>query len=73
MPESVLWLINKNRIDEAKKTLKKIAKFNKKTLTDEDLEMIQKPNVTGLEKYSFYHLVKTPAIRKRTFLMCYMW
>ena len=73
LPESVLWLINKNKIDEAKKTLLKIARFNRKTLTDEDLAILQKSNVNGTEKYSFYHLVKTPAMRKRTLLMCYLW
>ena len=73
LPESVLWLINKNKIEEAKKTLQKIARFNRKTLTDEDLAILQKSNVNGTEKYSFYHLVKTPAMRKRTLLMCYLW
>ena len=75
LPESVLWLMNKNKFDEAKKTLQKIAKFNGKTLTEEDLSFLQNQkdaNETPI-KYSFYHLVKTPAMRKRTFLMCYLW
>ncbi|XP_066935821.1 organic cation/carnitine transporter 2-like isoform X1 [Clytia hemisphaerica] len=71
-PESVLWLINKNKMEEAKENLMKISRITGKKLTAEDLDLI-KPKVNESIQYSFHHLVKTPNIRKRTFLMCYLW
>lgn len=37
IPESIKWLVSVNRIEEAKLTIKKIAAFNKTSLSDETL------------------------------------
>ena len=50
----------------------KISRITGKKLTEEDLDLV-KLKVNESIQYSFHHLVKTPNIRKRTFLMCYLW
>ena len=41
MPESVRWLMSQNKKEEAIKTLRKIAKTNKKDLSEDKLEFIK--------------------------------
>ncbi|XP_066935819.1 solute carrier family 22 member 15-like [Clytia hemisphaerica] len=72
LPESVLWLISKNKLTEAKTIFVKLSKCNQQSITDEDLDLT-KPKVNESIQYSFHHLVKAPNIRARTLLLCYIW
>ncbi|XP_077990549.1 organic cation transporter protein-like [Glandiceps talaboti] len=82
--ESVRWLILKEKYDEAEKILKKAAKVNKVTLTenifqeerelkekrlDEKVEEIK----TEQEKNTMLDLLKTPNLRIRTINICFQW
>jgi len=65
--------MNKNKIDEAKANLQKIARFNCKELSDEEMDICKQTDTGDLTQYSFHSLVKTPRMRTRTILMCYIW
>ncbi|NWX69340.1 S22A2 protein, partial [Alca torda] len=73
LPESPRWLISQKQNDKAVEVIKRIAKGNKKKLPlsfqnlsseDEDGEKL---------KPSFLDLVRTPQIRKHTFILMYSW
>ncbi|XP_050170242.1 solute carrier family 22 member 2-like isoform X7 [Myiozetetes cayanensis] len=73
LPESPRWLIAQKQNDKAMEVIKRIAKGNKKKLPlafqnlsseDEDGEKL---------KPSFVDLVRTPQIRKYTFILMYSW
>ncbi|NXH71926.1 S22A2 protein, partial [Hydrobates tethys] len=73
LPESPRWLIAQKQNDKAMEVIKHIAKGNKKKLPlsfqnlsseDEDGEKL---------KPSFLDLVRTPQIRKHTFILMYSW
>nr|XP_021150559.1 solute carrier family 22 member 2 [Columba livia] len=73
LPESPRWLIAQKQNDKALEVIKRIAKGNKKKLSlsfqnlkseDEDAEKL---------KPSFLDLVRTPQIRKNTFILMYSW
>lgn len=49
IPESIRWNLSKGRTEEAKKTLKKLAKVNGKHITDKELEIL---NVIGKAHYT---------------------
>ncbi|XP_029452552.1 solute carrier family 22 member 2 [Rhinatrema bivittatum] len=73
VPESPRWLISQNRIEEAKDIIKKIAKKNRKKLPV-DYEMSLKPEeVDESQQPSFMDLIRTPQIRKYTFILMYIW
>jgi DNA helicase TIP49 (TBP-interacting protein) len=43
LPESIRWLLSKNKQEEARGIIKKVAKMNKVVLTEETLENMTKP------------------------------
>ena len=43
LPESIRWLLSKNKQEEARGIIKKVAKMNKIVLTEETLENMTKP------------------------------
>jgi DNA helicase TIP49 (TBP-interacting protein) len=43
LPESIRWLLSKNKQEEARGIIKKVAKMNKVVLTEETVENMTKP------------------------------
>lgn len=43
LPESIRWLLSKNKQEEARGIIRKVAKMNKVVLTEETLENMTKP------------------------------
>ena len=77
LPESPRWLTSQNRLDEARAVAQRIATFNKQSL-DHLQHLLSKddlllPNTDLGRKANFFDLVRTPTLRKRTFILCTMW
>ncbi|XP_053565251.1 solute carrier family 22 member 2 [Bombina bombina] len=73
VPESPRWLISQNRKAEAKVIIQSIAKKNKKPIP-ETLEGLTADEDYGEKQVpSFLDLVRTPQIRKHTFILMYTW
>ncbi|KAM4694690.1 solute carrier family 22 member 2 [Discoglossus pictus] len=73
VPESPRWLISQNRKSEAKVIIQFIAKKNGKTVPD-TLESLTADEDSGEKQVpSFMDLVRTPQIRKHTFILMYIW
>ncbi|OWF50930.1 organic cation transporter protein-like isoform X1 [Mizuhopecten yessoensis] len=62
LPESVRWLLSKNKIEEARVIMKKVAKTNKVVLTDNMMENLtdkkDQPEVPEDRKYTFLDLLR---------------
>ncbi|XP_069127358.1 organic cation transporter protein-like isoform X3 [Argopecten irradians] len=62
LPESVRWLLSKNKMDEAKAIMKNVAKTNKVVLTDNMMENLtdkkDQPEVPDNRKYTFVDLLR---------------
>ncbi|XP_075453217.1 solute carrier family 22 member 2-like isoform X2 [Ascaphus truei] len=73
VPESPRWLISQNRKAEAREAIQHIAKRNRKTVP-ETLEILTADEDVGKKQIpSFMDLVRTPQIRKHTFILMYIW
>ncbi|XP_063773903.1 solute carrier family 22 member 2-like [Pseudophryne corroboree] len=73
VPESPRWLISQSRRTEANVIIQHIAKKNKRALTH-TLQSLTATEESGDKQIpSFTHLVKTPQIRKHTFILMYAW
>ncbi|XP_043914108.1 solute carrier family 22 member 13-like [Protopterus annectens] len=78
LPESARWLLANNRTTEAIELLKKAARRNGKSLPQTVLQNAAKEQADmGTKKpernYSMLDLVRTPEMRKRSFVAFYMW
>ncbi|NXE07906.1 S22A2 protein, partial [Lophotis ruficrista] len=73
LPESPRWLIAQKQNDKAMEVIKRIAKGNKKKLPL-SLQNLRSEDEDGEKlKPSFLDLVRTPQIRKHTFILMYSW
>ncbi|XP_038659852.1 solute carrier family 22 member 2-like [Scyliorhinus canicula] len=73
MPESPRWLLSRKKKEEAMKILQKIAKKNRQTFSI-NIETVQIEDCENtLKSPSFLDLVKTPQIRKHTFILMFNW
>ncbi|KAM8831928.1 solute carrier family 22 member 13 isoform 2-T2 [Spinachia spinachia] len=76
LPESARWLMANDRKEEACELICTAAQMNGRPLT-KDLEMCQVHNVEEKtvvkKKYSFIDLVRTPTMRKQSFIVFYIW
>jgi len=70
LPESPRWLISQGRFDEAEAVFKKAARMNGVPLPE---KLQFKKSVAEKTSYSIVDLVRTPSIRKRTFVLWYCW
>ncbi|XP_077978580.1 uncharacterized protein LOC144434013 [Glandiceps talaboti] len=81
LPESPMWLMQKQKYDKCLEVLKRFAKFNKTNLPDDIFEgekkMLWKARSTAdtskERKYTLIDLLRTPRLRLRTMVMCFNW
>ncbi|XP_038049830.1 organic cation transporter protein-like [Patiria miniata] len=72
IPESPAWQLTVGKIDQAEKTIRKMARVNKaklpeKLFTDEDIAELK-----GIEQASMIDLLKSPILRYRQLIICWM-
>ena len=77
LPESIRWLATVKKHDEIVKTVTKLAKLNGVKVNQEEiashLRDEKDDNGTPQKTYSCLDLLKTPVLRRRTFILCYVW
>lgn len=78
IPESLRWLLSKQKIDKAEEMAKKILKFNNidKPNVKSEIESICKECLEGNEnsqQSSIIDLVRTPILRRRTLVLSFLW
>ncbi|XP_061602745.1 solute carrier family 22 member 2-like [Cololabis saira] len=71
IPESPRWLLSQNKKEEAVKITEAIAKENKMTLS-KNIETLTDDNAESCTA-SFMDLIRTPKMRKHTFILSYNW
>ncbi|XP_053344535.1 solute carrier family 22 member 2-like [Clarias gariepinus] len=71
IPESPRWLLSQNQSSKAVEITKKMAKENKKTLS-KNIETLE-DDTPDLAAASFMDLIRTPNMRKHTFILSYNW
>ena len=71
IPESPRWLLVKNKKEEARKKLQKVAAFNRKEMPDEELEL--KDAKEGQRTGDFRDLFSSFNMTKRTLISCFSW
>ncbi|XP_019405547.1 PREDICTED: solute carrier family 22 member 2 [Crocodylus porosus] len=73
LPESPRWLIAQKKNDKAMKVINRIAKGNGKKLPSSFQSLIPEEEDGEKHNPSFLDLVRTPQIRKHTFILMYTW
>ncbi|XP_005753306.1 solute carrier family 22 member 2 [Pundamilia nyererei] len=71
IPESPRWLLSQNQNSKAVKITEDIAKENKTTLS-KNIETLKDDNADSTTA-SFMDLIRTPNMRKHTFILSYNW
>ncbi|XP_056150935.1 solute carrier family 22 member 2-like [Lampris incognitus] len=71
IPESPRWLLSQNNSSKAVEITEAIAKENKKTLS-KNIETLRDDNC-GSTAASFMDLIRTPNMRKHTFILSFNW
>lgn len=77
VPESLRWLMMKDKIEQAKRVVKSVTDFNKlpfptRTMDELQLQIEAKDNEPG-RQYMFYDLLRTPTLRKHSLILFYLW
>ena len=80
IPESVRWLLTKNRTYQAKRIILRVAKFNGQDLPEDDL-LEQVPLQNGVQAEgvgrdkppSVLDLFRSPVLRIRSAVLFYIW
>uniref|UniRef100_A0A8D2CZR1 Solute carrier family 22 member 1 n=1 Tax=Sciurus vulgaris TaxID=55149 RepID=A0A8D2CZR1_SCIVU len=73
VPESPRWLLSQKRNTQAMKIMAHIARKNGR-LPPADLKILSlEEDVTERQSPSFMDLLRTPNLRKRTFILMYLW
>ncbi|OXB69887.1 UNVERIFIED_CONTAM: hypothetical protein H355_003392, partial [Colinus virginianus] len=73
LPESPRWLITQKQNDKAMEVIKRIAKGNKKQLPPSFQNLKSEDEDREKLKPSYLDLIRTPQIRKHTFILMYSW
>ncbi|KAF5303515.1 hypothetical protein FQR65_LT08214 [Abscondita terminalis] len=74
MPESVRWLLSKNRHQEAVDTLRKAAKVNGKEISQGKLEaLLNTVNASNSQRTKLIDLFKSKLLVIRCFMCCFCW
>ncbi|XP_051511779.1 solute carrier family 22 member 2 [Myxocyprinus asiaticus] len=72
IPESPRWLLSQNNRTKALEITEAIAKENKKTLS-KNIKTLKDDNEVSALTASFMDLIKTPNMRKYTFILSFNW
>ncbi|OQV24295.1 Carcinine [Hypsibius exemplaris] len=78
MPESPRWLLTRRRIPEVQSFLYKVARCNSTRFEPQQMEKILKEhdkdwdNITKTKNYSYLDLIRSPNLRKKTFLLAFI-
>lgn len=76
MPESLRWLIIKNRLEDAEKLINRICSWNKLPFPKEEFDEIKQQlenKENKAKKHSVVDLMKNATLRKRSFILYYIW
>ncbi|XP_061900802.1 solute carrier family 22 member 2 isoform X1 [Entelurus aequoreus] len=72
IPESPRWLLSQNRRSQAVAITEAMAKENKRTLS-KNIETLTDENADPSATASFMDLIRTPKMRKHTFILSFNW
>ncbi|XP_041951297.1 solute carrier family 22 member 2 [Alosa sapidissima] len=72
IPESPRWLLSQNKSSRAVEITEAMAKENKKTLS-KNIENLRDDSAETPSSASFMDLVRTPKMRKHTFILSFNW
>ncbi|KAI5615089.1 solute carrier family 22 member 2 [Silurus asotus] len=72
IPESPRWLLSQGNSSKAVEITKQMAKANKMTLSKK-IETLKEDDSTDMAVASFLDLIRTPKMRKHTFILSYNW
>ncbi|XP_069788086.1 solute carrier family 22 member 2-like [Narcine bancroftii] len=73
LPESPRWLLSRKKREKAIKILQKVAKKNKRSFSMDTETVPIENSKDELRRPTVSDLVKTPQIRKNTFILMYNW
>ncbi|XP_053384764.1 organic cation transporter protein-like [Mercenaria mercenaria] len=76
MPESLRWLLIKNKTEEAENLINRICSWNKCTFPKEDFDEIKQQltkTENDVQKYSVLDLMRSRTLRKRSIILYYIW
>lgn len=81
LPESPRWLISKNKFNEAKKIINKMARMNNKTVTEKSINALMKPrlssnqnaNENAQESLLFMRVIRSPILLRRCCITPVWW
>ncbi|XP_014668813.1 PREDICTED: organic cation transporter protein-like [Priapulus caudatus] len=75
IPESLRWLLLKNRHEQAQSQIRTACKFNKIPYPDIDTRNVVLPGIQTQESktYTPFDLVRTPVIRRNALISFYVW
>lgn len=76
MPESLRWLILKNKVDAAESQISRVTAWNQLAFPQrawEDVKLQLGTMTHDLKQYSVLDVLKTPKLRKRSLVLFYLW
>ncbi|XP_060564193.1 organic cation transporter protein-like [Ruditapes philippinarum] len=76
IPESLRWLILKNKVEKVEAQLSTISAWNRIDFPHnawEDLKLQLGTMIKDVKQYSMLDLLKTPKLRKRSLVLFYLW
>ncbi|WAR02642.1 ORCT-like protein [Mya arenaria] len=76
MPESLRWLIMRNRLDDAEQLVTKVTKVNKMAFPQrswDDVKLQMSVAENDNKQYSVLDVLRTPNLRKRSLILFYLW
>lgn len=76
IPESLRWLILKNRLDNAELIIRRIVRWNKLEMPEQawtELKKQMETNSKDDKTYYLLDLLRTPSLRTRSLILFYIW
>ncbi|XP_022336825.2 solute carrier family 22 member 6-A-like [Crassostrea virginica] len=75
-PESVRWLVLQSKMEAVKEQVQRMTKFNGLPYPTEPMEAViakDKSNTETARQFSFFDLLQTKEMRKRSLILFYLW